>query len=80
MNEIDVLKKVDEFFREAGKTVRERREAYSLSRESLSQKSGVSVSAIRAIEEGVGKPKLETVALLYSALGLDIELTVTAGE
>ncbi len=60
-----------------GRVLREHRLAAGLSMRRLSAQSGVSVSAIRALEAGGSNPALATVLPLVEALGLGIDTLVT---
>lgn len=59
-----------------GRVLREHRLAAGLSVRRLSAQSGVSVSAIRALESGASNPALATVLPLVEALGLGIDTLV----
>jgi len=61
-----------------GRVLREHRLAAGLSVRRLSAQSGVSVSAIRAVEAGASNPALATVLPLVEALGLGIDTLVEA--
>jgi len=59
-----------------GRVLREHRQVAGLSARRLSVQSGVSVSAIRALESGVSNPALATVLPLVEVLGLGIDALV----
>lgn len=61
-----------------GRYVRERRAAGGITLRELSEKSGVSIAAIRSLETGGANPSLPTVIQVIEALGTTIDRALAA--
>ncbi len=57
-------------------TLKERREALSVTQEHLAELSGVGLRTLKSIETGKGNPTIDTLAKLADVLGLELKLEV----
>ncbi len=66
--------------RRVGKVLRDQRMALGLSMRGLSERSGVSIAAIRALEAGQSNPSLGTVVPVVEALDLKLDRVISAAR
>lgn len=66
--------------RRVGQYLRDQRITSGISRRRLSERSGVSVAAIRALESGQSNPSLGTVVPVFEALGIMLDTVIEAAR
>lgn len=63
-------------FKEIITAIKERREAFQITQEDLSKRSGVGLRTLKQLESGKGNPTLSTLQKIGDALGLDLVFQV----
>lgn len=63
-------------FEEIITAIKERREAFQITQEDLSKRSGVGLRTLKQLESGKGNPTLTTLQKIGDALGLDLVFQV----
>ncbi|MDT8416060.1 MAG: helix-turn-helix transcriptional regulator [Flavobacteriaceae bacterium] len=63
-------------FEEIITAIKERREAFQITQEDLSKRSGVGLRTLKQLESGKGNPTLTTLQKLGDALGLTLVFQV----
>ncbi|GGE00526.1 helix-turn-helix domain-containing protein [Planktosalinus lacus] len=63
-------------FKEIITAIKERREAFQITQEDLSKRSGVGLRTLKQLESGKGNPTLTTVQKIGDALGLELVFQV----
>lgn len=63
-------------FEEIITAIKERREAFQITQEDLSKRSGVGLRTLKQLESGKGNPTLSTLQKIGDALGLDLVFQV----
>ncbi|MCR4788258.1 MAG: helix-turn-helix transcriptional regulator [Lachnospiraceae bacterium] len=80
MNEEEQAKRVEAYCIKICKTIKERRKKLNLSQSDVSERSGISLSTIRRIENYKTTPDLITLLKLLDALDMEFESLVKKDE